>query len=399
MTNKTKSNICTLNLLLGLFGYALLVSMCSGFLTKETTQIVTVPFRFFCLVLSIITIVICRKERVKLDDGVWCLIIYWFIITYRFITDAFFYYRIYGPNLIRAEQLIFGIALPLFISTIRSIHHIDFKKLYRWSFWMILISCLSAYFLNQEVFEVDDQRVEIVGLNPISLGYQGGLLIVLSLFFKTKLKFLTVLIKIGCIVFGAFIVAKAGSRGPLIVSLGLILIYFMANMRRMMLIIPILFLFGIAGWNIFGNSINTFLMDEAPTLYNRMDSTIENHDTSNRDLNYIAAWHVFEEHPIFGNQLGLYVNGNIRYTHNLFLDALIAGGILGFLIFTFAYIKAFRNGLRLLKTPCSPIALIAYKYMLEGLFSGCFYLASPTGALMAVLLLSRQTKQQKSLLD
>lgn len=95
--------------------------------------------------------------------------------------------------------------------------------------------------------------------------------------------------------------------------------------------------------------------------------------TSNRDETYGAALKAFWESPILGYGLFEYADVLGFYPHNMFLSALVQGGLIYFFIFTMTFLFLLRKGFVMLKNSDNAILLILIFYpTLNLFFSGSY---------------------------
>lgn len=171
-------------------------------------------------------------------------------------------------------------------------------------------------------------------INPLALAYSAVLtlssILFLFLFSPKKLTFSNKVYYIISIIISLGMFSIGSSRGALLALLVVLIsmIYYTKKKIRIYLISGTIFfitVFVIIN-NILGGNI-----------FERSTASIDNGDDSGRSVLHDAALQEFSRHPIFGGQIE--VSG--IYPHNIFIELLMATGIVGlllFLVFLFKHI-------------------------------------------------------------
>lgn len=110
--------------------------------------------------------------------------------------------------------------------------------------------------------------------------------------------------------------------------------------------------------------------------YSRIITLIQEHDVNGRDSIAINAINSFKSSPLFGHGLGSVFFEMGYYSHNIFLDALIEGGLIELVIVLYILFRTIKKGVYLIKyeyTECLWIFILLCD-LVESLFSG-YYLS------------------------
>ena len=203
-------------------------------------------------------------------------------------------------------------------------------------------------------------------LSPLSLSYSGALTIVLCIY---KLLYMTNSLKIKLYLYGVIILSfimfyLGASRGSLVAILLSIplLIYYKSTTNK----IKVLILFIVAiPFVIYGAKIT------GSAIFARSENTIQTGDASGRQQLYVAAFSEFLSNPIIGGRIEV----SRIYPHNVFLEILMATGLLGFVLFVSIFIKSIQRGITMSKKDDSYLVpvLILTTGVSEGMFSGAIY--------------------------
>lgn len=176
-------------------------------------------------------------------------------------------------------------------------------------------------------------------LSPLALSYSGAITITLCVYrliydktissFNKLYLYLTTALSF--IMF--FLGATRGSLVALILSIP-VLMYFgsLKNKVRITLLTIIVVPLVIYGAEATGSAIFT-----------RTADSLETGDASGREGLWSDAFNEFLENPLLGGRIE--VSG--IYPHNIFLETLMATGIVGFLLFVYVFLSSFINGIKL----------------------------------------------------
>lgn len=194
-----------------------------------------------------------------------------------------------------------------------------------------------------QIFGVDDNE-EVI--SSLSMGYSNGQLLVLGVFFFTRLfnnKIASIVLSSLLIAAGIYIIFAVGERGPVLwtlVNIGICFSLIIRNLTKYILATSIILsLLWINVDSIIGG-ISRF----SPRTAERIEMTVKEGDTNGRfdtsdaqGSTYIIGWKMFESSPFFGSYFRLVANGHYRghYPHNLFVEMLMTMGLFGFIPFMY----------------------------------------------------------------
>ena len=281
----------------------------------------------------------------------------------------------YTNRLLRfASICIAGVAVGVHLSSYPCFEKIE--KLLPF-FVILFVVILGRYGLEASLNNmiIKEEEGEGIGLNYQSFSYYMAIeytYCVYFLFFSTIRgtrfhRLMTIPMSIICIVAAALCI-MGGGRGPFFYlgTITLILFYFYGRthklLSRQMWIIPLLVI-------VFAYIVSRFhIFDSAG--FTRVSETLT--EDSSRPILYAKAWSAFLESPIFGHGFG-----SIWWTvgwacHNMFLDLLAEGGLLGAGVVLYYFIISGKYLWRQTKiTPCYMLILIVFlETIIENTFSG-----------------------------
>lgn len=322
-------NIHDLNFLLTFVGFS--------FITSLGEFIPSIGYRAFALGVAIVCLLsqplnfkglpLCLKLFVLL------LILLDLKTSFHLLTTQTFY--ISSRN--QALLFIFGVTfIPVlaFISGYNRIH---------WDICLVVLEFLLVFVVAQGLLSSTYETEIRVSLNrrqsTLAFGDNSGYLLVLSLCllfrmrrFKSKLwRIISMCFLLGAIVMSFYGFARSGSRGPFLAAIvGALFIIFSLNIRKQIHV----FLLGIVLIICSGVTLAT-LQRFAPVLYSRMEASIEEGDSSGRDILIQNAVDIISDHPFLGgNPIILYPDEFTTY-HSGYLEVGVALGVIPFLCYLF----------------------------------------------------------------
>lgn len=255
----------------------------------------------------------------------------------------------------------------------------------------LLIYVLYTFGFSPEIFQTrivvlrsnPESADNIYILNPITFSLVGQQLCIVSITYLifNKNKNLQKILFFASFFIGFISLLLGGSRGPILVTVFIffisifIKIYqsknsttFFKYFTSIATIIILLFLF---------IDYDTLEHIEAiQRIFNTID-TINNTDKEERVHEYAAAWNQFLENPILGDQ---YVNSfDNYYAHNIFLELLMATGLIGAFLFSLFFIHYFKALTKAISQKIPPAILSIYilsiSTFLSNMTSGSLYLS------------------------
>lgn len=204
----------------------------------------------------------------------------------------------------------------------------------RQTFWITLsILCIFlaiSSFLSLIRVSFDIYRISVLGGGPNALGRNMGFLCLACLMFTRQSRYTYVFLIIT--VFAYLLVILTGSRGALIATTIAIVVYMMINDIHIKYVLSTMIFSGLLGFIILfftplGTAITNILEYRVGSLL------IDQYYDSGRSLIYEEALQISNENLIFGVGLaGFSTYTSISYPHNLELEALTEGGMIGLLL-------------------------------------------------------------------
>ncbi|MEH1816448.1 MAG: O-antigen ligase family protein [Nostoc sp.] len=374
-----------------LFGYGIIASSIND---ASTSRMITIPYRSIVLIASILVILFSRNisnvnhDR-KLLAGTRVLstfiIIFIFSYSFRLLFDIG-----YNDLLIResSEYLLywFGVCLVPGITFL----FLDLKssKKYLYLSWIFLViaSILALPLIVQgQVSKVFAEQGRLAGeaLNPISLGHQGGSLLLITLYIllnreSSKNRIIKVSYTF-CLMVGLSLLFFAASRGPIIAIIVCVCLLLLSLQYQEINTFKIFGIIIIA--IIFATIAFSFALDSGSSFLERFTSLLSGDDFGysqfvQRPELYQKASELIAEYPIFGYGLEI---PNLGYPHNLILEAFLATGLLGGSLFLMIYIYAAIKAIGIImakNNSWSWLGLLYIQYAIGSMFSGNLYASS-----------------------
>jgi len=292
-----------------------------------------------------------KKESKAISVGGWLFLFFWLIYSIRLFYDIQIRGIVFSAySLFKFYTLAYGSGFFAALATILTTKYINLKTAKKYFYYTIFASNISIIMmvlylyksLNPLVIaarvqfslEIDKDTVINNVLNPITIGFHGELLCLVSLYFLLFEKSQWLRKKIYQIGFfsGFYVLIIGGSKGPLvsffILSFFLVLLNLYHSNKTKLFYFKLLTI-PIVSSLIFIKFIIPRIPWEHFTIFSRMKSWITDdyqNSLDNRDEKFEYAWQEFIEHPIIGSR---YIDQFNSYPHNLFLEALMALGILG----------------------------------------------------------------------
>jgi O-antigen ligase len=390
---RTVKFLSTLLIILTITGSQFVTTLASQFISLEdASQIVTVPYRAFVLLIACLLIMFTYKKNVKINKVNNLLWLFWGFIIIRFVYDMYFRLDV-SVESSRINQLwllmICSTLIPMY-AIMKSYQYVDKKWLFYGTYLLsiitaiLIINSVEGYL---EADEVEEERLESNAvMGSIQTGYFGLLVLILSVFsFVRSHKIWMKLLNAVIIGIGIILLFRSGSRGPIFSVIGITLFYFLSMRRN-----PIFTLLSTVGFClvfVYWDYIILLVSGFAPNLYIRF--TGEEVLLGDRLPFYSAAWQSFLKNPFWGHDFAIYGGGvgGMAYAHNMFLDALMQLGIIGFFILLYIVFKIlkliihnFSNGKVLIWLN---MFLLMKFFMLQ--LSSTFYIESSISIIMMYL--------------
>lgn len=382
-------SLATVNLINCFLGYGLAVGL-FGWLSESQwgSWTVSVPYRAVSLLLSAAVIWQNRGCRSKVSVGILCLLAYLAILIVRLFIDLGGKDWELTAEDIRIILLLCGSNLFALLSVVVSFNRLQLPEFNFWCFMTAMAACAAIICMNfGAIMDPAVSRFGVNGLYPITVGHLGGALLLLSAIIlltdsgERKMKYLAV----AGLVIGLFLIIRAASRGPFLVASLLLTVLVwkkygwpgaLACIVAGVLIATTDLWFTNTGGGLSGRVLKTIVSGDNPRIQIWHDAG-----------SYIAG------HLFFGGQFCWYGDAGYCYAHNLVLDAMIAGGIIGLLCIGIPLVYdavSFPNLFR--EEAMIPLLILSAQSILESMVSGAFYSNLTIGVAMAsiILLASRR---------
>ena len=390
--NKEISNIkpflANLNLIICFVGYPLVTSLFlrgSNAYTDvlEASRAITIPFRAFSLLLSLIVILMnFRGSSIKWTHSLKLFAVFCFLLIIRILYDLNLRADVMVNNTSQLYLYVFAICLPSMVSVMMSYKYIDMEKVLYWIWGLMVITLVIIMLSNRErlIGEATDERQSAnIAFNSISFGHFGVSTFILSFFILVKkqgLRYQKMFrIFLICILFlSLFVTLRASSRGPIIALLVVFSLWIFSapknSLRGLVIVACVLFLIVL---NL--NSILSYLAVWSPVMEKRIYSTLQEGDSGRNSL-YKNAINTFMDSPFIGKQFAIFNNyGELGYSHNIILDAFMGLGFVGGAIMIYLLLSAIKKSFALIKDNNRHFwfSLLLIQQIVFNMFSGAFY--------------------------
>lgn len=402
-TKKLNIFLSTLNFVLMFVGYQLATSL---FLPVSSdmegiSRMVTVPYRAFALLISLLVILLNLKKRVgKTPLALKVLWVYWFALIIRIFYDTNIRIDVTLKDTTQLWLYVFGIILPVMISVMKSVRMIDLDKALKWVYLGTVVTLILSLTNNSALLmdssEITGREAGNLALNSISFGHLGTMGVVLSLFLLSKegVSLIKKILIVAVMLLSFFIMLRAGSRSP-ILALAVILIFWLfARGKNIVLGVSIAAIAVILMF-VFIDPILNFMGNISPVIEFRLRASIYEGDTSGRNPLYDQAFQVFVDHPIIGSQFGLFDHfGGFGYSHNIILDSLMGLGIFGGISMIYILWTSLKKSYQTIKMkdPHFWVSLILIQQIVLSMLSGAIYYNQILNVLLVFVFLYTKTK-------
>lgn len=337
-----------------------LVSFLPEYVTVDS-QIVTICFRGLYFFICLYVIHKCYKKK-YLTKSYLPLIIFFIFYIIRSIFDSFYDYKnIYFFLLEFWIFVIMLIIIPI-LSFSCSINYKTLNRAKLFTLYLAISTNLLGVFnniINLEGFKGGRLTSNLL-MNPVSFGQMGVILVAICITYLIKSNIINNLILFSLIILGIFNIALAGSRGPLIELVLVLVLFIFSNFKKFNKI----YFFSILLLLFF-----IFIYYSQYFLYfDTALARLEGSGQEERNLLINDALDKIINNPILGFQaIG-------SYPHNLLIESLMAFGLLGGILMIYLYYQSIKCILFLVRNEnTSWLALILLMHMFATLISGAIY--------------------------
>jgi len=363
---------------LGFIGYYFILTLfINSFGNSRPKFISLIPILIFNICLFVLFIVCRKKKRPDLNFLLFSV----FSITYliRIFLDSTQNYPYYISHWQVFVMFTLFMAMPFIIIINIKIELKYFDSIRKAIlFGALLFGLVILFYYGNLIGHVgrigSSSDSEMNTLNPLSFSYCGALAIGVGITFliKNKISFKNktfILAIIGLSVISFFLGSSRGSFVALLITfLFLPLLSKKASNRIFLLLLASLIIFSIIFISILYQS----------DLMDRISGTqdaIENSGTSAaRLILWEDSFNQFMDHPIIGSQLGLKRFG-YYYPHNIFFEALLTTGIIGFIPLFWLLVNGFKKAIRIFQnTPqYAWLPVIFLQSFVQSMFSSAIF--------------------------
>jgi hypothetical protein len=255
----------------------------------------------------------------------------------------------------------------------------------------ILISLTASTLVQSDYGEYSSGRLNLITLNPISLGHVGTSLFLLSFWalfcWDFPRNWMMIALYVGASLLGLFLMISSNSRGPM-VSLILALAIAILTLKTAQRLVVIALSTIAAGAFVPVIIIIDALFDTS--IFNRLlgQSQMEEGNVLERYDRYTIAMRAFADQPLLG--VGLEVPKIGGYPHNVIVESFISVGLFGAIAFISLLIALTVKAFALLNrdTGYGWLSLLFLQYEIGAQFSGAIHSVTTfwaaAGAMIAV---------------
>ena len=329
--------LVSIYIFLVLFGYQTFASIFSAFQNETIISIGTYFYRAIVLLIGFIIFIYSFKLKIKKNSFenifLYLFFLFWSLFFIRFIFDALMGklsdYIIYFYSL----SSIFFTFIPI-VFLIRNISKkvvVDFAYISYFALIIVLLATPFSFYAALEDQLISGGRVSSERLNPITFGRSAAFLFFISiyLFSIKKINGLSLFIVGFFSILGVII---SGSRGSLVGFIIVLLILalfnlFKRNNIKQFVITIFITLFAVSSSLI----ITSYFLPDFDLVNNILNAgTIQDRSSQIRFQLYEGALSQFLQNPLLGNSI--IEEKYSFYPHNIFLETLMALGIVGALL-------------------------------------------------------------------
>ncbi|WP_176013734.1 O-antigen ligase family protein [Victivallis sp. Marseille-Q1083] len=357
---------------------------------------ITTPFRVFLLLLSFYLIYSSmssqadiNKEKVLTANNYFFLCIYAVYVLKIFFDLYFDEPAKAGQYYWTTEKYLWFVMIPGVLTIILTIRYIDYALVLKMALFVCFFGNVASLFNMNFQGGQNMGRMQIGEniqlLNSISLGQFGtsaALLGISQWNRKSNIRIFKIFIGI-LIILGLILIAKAGSRGPIISMAVPVLVYISARQKNPLFGFIVCGLVGLLGY-LFIDYIFQLISYISPVLENRFQRTLLEGDLGREQL-FNDALQEFYKYPLGG---GYFMVPYRCYSHNMILDAFMTFGIFGGCIFAIMLLLSVVHAYKVMHAEYSDsqwISLIFLQFLCANMTSGAFYINMPLIATIIIL--------------
>ncbi len=389
-----KQIFATANFILAICGYQFVTTL---FLpmsddVEVATRMVTVPFRIVSLFVTIATIFLHLRNIQQIPVLLKLFLVYWGIMLCRILYDLNINMDIAVTESYKTFVYTWTlVCLSYTISTLLSFSSINFSVAFKACYILLLVTLLMTISGNEMMFEEVEGRLDgNVALNTISFGHTGVTLAILAMWslFRSK-GLLSKIFHFVVFAIGFFIMLRAGSRGPFVAMIGVIMFYMLSRIHNKVVAIASFIVVSLFLYINF-EFILELIGQISPIMEQRLSNSIYLNDSSGRDNLMDYALYGIAEKPLLGKSFAIpQRTGEMYYPHNYFVEAFMSCGIIigGMFVLLNLYVILASTKIIENKLTYGWLVLLFVQKFFHGMFSGAIYLNYDFSILMVINLI------------
>lgn len=172
----------------------------------------------------------------------------------------------------------------------------------------------------QEIFSYSGYRLGTETFNPVGIGYAFGLSAIIN-FAALRLKLCGLIVGGGAIAVAISILILTGSRGPMLLMSGSLLVLLLSRGGLDWRAVIALCVLAVTAYFVFGTLSEVMVFD-------RFANALQSASARARQESWSEALSMFAERPLFGHGLGSFEAEHGEYVHNVVFEHLANGGII-----------------------------------------------------------------------
>lgn len=327
----------------------------------------------FLAILMIITSMFSKHTHLIVLSPYLLFFAFWFIYAIRILYDLL-YKEIFlfpGKSVSEYLQYAFGVVLiPSLAILVNNHKKINYDLVLKWIYRVLYVSLILAIFTRDK--EVSGRNSGELEIGILLFGQYGTSLCLLSifLFFKNKVNGISLFYIIGFIL-GFISIFISASRSPLLSLLIVTVVFFGFRFGKFKLIF-VTFFFSILLYFYFMD-VMLFLNSYFNSIFlDRLLYAIEIGGDESRAELLEVGFKGFLNNPFFGSSMLIQESGYIgTYPHNLVVEAFMATGIFGGILFLLYIIRCIKFSLNIIRNnfEISWISLLFLQFFIFGMFS------------------------------
>lgn len=352
-------------------------------LTGLSENSLAVPYRMFVLGLSLIFIFSAifskRINKINLKSASF-FFIFWALYSVRIINDLYINPITLFPDTSPSQyfQFAFGVTLipSIALLLIVQAYNINLNWILKWLYIsLFLILSIALYYRSGS--ELEGRTTGGLNIGVILFGHYGATLAILSVYYLVKgnISLINKLFYILGFIVGFVGIFVSASKSPFVAFIAVLVLFFYLWYGKIKSAIIIAF-FGILLGSFYIEIVSFLNQYFNSNFLDRLLYTIEVGEDEARGNLMSVAINEFIESPFFGNAMLIQEGGMAgSYPHNLIVEAFMATGFFGGIIFLFWEIKCLRITVKSIKihSEISWIALLFLQHLVFGMFSKNLY--------------------------